>query len=654
MRHLPSSSQPAGRMTLRVLHIGKFFPPDLGGMETFLAGLVAEQHRQGLDARVLVHGEPKPDDPSWLLRVPVQVQVVYAPIALGFRAALRRVLDDFRPDILHLHLPNNACFWCLTLPRALRTPWVVHWHSDVLVNPRRYALRLAYLAYRPFERAVLSHASRIIATSPNYLEASIPLRSRRDACAVVPLALDPSAPSAPKTRISGWKSDAFRLLSIGRLTHYKGFETLIRAVLTTPGLELLIIGEGEQRPALEALIQELTPPDTPPRVRLMGALSEAGKTQLLAEADLFCLASCERTEAFGMVVLEAMRMGRPCLVSDLNGSGLPWVIQESGAGWLVSNPTRVESWQARLIALSHQRDELAAAGARGRSALERRFGMSACERQLRDQYALCAEWPAPRRPDRTMLVVIPARDEVETIETLIQQLRAAGHRDVLVIDDHSQDGTGAAALDAGARVLRPVLPLGAWGGMQTGIRYGLKAGFGHVLTMDADGQHEVQEIPKLLAASPQSDVVIGAFPERASRLRLLAWAWFRRLSGFDLHDLTSGFRLYNHAAMCVVAAPEATQLDYQDIGALLMIRRAGLSIEEVPVQMQLRLSGKSRIFNSWFSVLKYMAVTTLLCLSQWEIPLAGTKPKSRHGVDDPANARSPITPNSATGSSSPP
>ncbi|RUP26374.1 MAG: glycosyltransferase, partial [Curvibacter sp.] len=596
-------------------------------METFLEGLVTEQRRQGLDARVLVHGQPKSEDPEWVVRVPVQVQWVYAPIALGFRSALRHMLDDFRPDVLHLHLPNNACFWCLTLSRALRTPWVVHWHSDVLVNPGRRALRIAYLAYRPFERAVLSNAARIIATSPNYLDASPPLQPHRSACAVVPLGLDPTPPLAAETTTTEWQAGVFRLLSIGRLTHYKGFETLIKAVAGTPGLELLIIGEGELRPALEALIQRLSPPGTPPRVRLLGTLNEADKTRLLNDADLFCLASCERTEAFGMVVLEAMRLGRPCLVSDLAGSGLPWLVKESGAGWLVSEPTRVESWQACLSDLPTRRAELAAAGKRGRVALENNFAMAACERGLRQQYAQCAEWPAPRRPDRPMLVVIPARDEVETITTLIGQLRAAGHRDVLVIDDHSQDGTGVAALAAGAQVIRPVLPLGAWGGMQTGIRYGLRAGYGHVLTMDADGQHEVQEIAKLLAASPHSDVVVGAFPDRASHLRLLAWAWFRRLSGFDLRDLTSGFRLYNREAMIVMASPAATQLDYQDVGALLMIRRAGLTIEEVPVQMQLRQSGKSRIFHSWFSVLKYMAVTTLLCLSHWELP--STKPRSK-------------------------
>ena len=135
--------------------------------------------------------------------------------------------------------------------------------------------------------------------------------------------------------------------------------------------------------------------------------------------------------------------------------------------------------------------------------------------------------------------------------------------------------------------------------------------------MDADGQHEVEEIPTLLQARQSADLVIGAFPERASALRQLAWRWFRELAGFDLRDLTSGFRLYNRAAMRVLATREATLLDYQDLGALIMVRRAGLHITEVPVTMNLRVAGQSRIFNSWLSVGRYMAATTLLCLARW-------------------------------------
>jgi glycosyltransferase involved in cell wall biosynthesis len=164
--------------------------------------------------------------------------------------------------------------------------------------------------------------------------------------------------------------------------------------------------------------------------------------------------------------------------------------------------------------------------------------------------------------------------------------------------------------------------MGAWGAMQAGIRYAQAKGYQAVITMDADGQHEVNELPRLLSMRDEADLVIGAYAARASRARRIAWRWFIHLTGLDLEDLTSGFRYYNKAAMRILASEEATLLDYQDLGTLLMIRKAGLRIAEVPVAMKLRTLGKSRIFNSWFSVGRYMALTTLLCLSRWRVKRA--------------------------------
>src|SRR5690606_38476986 len=112
------------------------------------------------------------------------------------------------------------------------------------------------------------------------------------------------------------------------------------------------------------------------------------------------------------------------------------------------------------------------------------------------------------------------------------------------------------------------------------------------------------------------DVVIGAHPARASRARRIAWDWFRRLTGLGIEDLTSGFRHYNARAVRVAVGEEATLLDYQDVGVLLLMRRAGLRLTEVPVSMSARVADRSRIFNSWFTVARYMAATTLLCLSR--------------------------------------
>lgn len=602
---------------MRVLHVGKFFPPDPGGMETFLADLVHAQRAQGLEVAALVHGRPQPGDPDWLVRVPVAFSLVYAPFAPGFRRALAAAIGRYKPDLLHLHMPNNAVFWALTLASAREIPWVVHWHSDVLVSSGRGAIALAYKLYRPFEQAILKRAERIIATSPDYLAASEPLSYWHEKCAVVPLGLDPAQVAAiPSGRTAlPWPDGDLRLLSVGRLAHYKGFETLIRAVAELPHTHLVIVGEGEERGALASLINALTPPGQAARTTLLGGVDNACKNALLSECDVFCLASCERTEAFGVAVMEAMVHGKPCLVSELHGSGLPWLVRSAKAGRTLP-VGNIAAWQSAIADVSRTPEQARAWGAAGRRAVAERFGIEACARAVAEAYPCVTTMPVAQANPR-LLVVIPARDEAASIASVIAAIKAQGLHHILVIDDQSSDDTAQLAADLGAIVLRPVLALGAWGGMQTGIRYALRHGYDHVVTLDADGQHEPACIPDLLGAMAASDVVIGAHPERASPLRKLAWRYFRAITGFSIEDLTSGFRCYNRAACEVLAEDEATLLEYQDVGVLLLLRKAGLRIVEVPVPMYARQNGPSRIFASWPRILRYMLESTLLCLASW-------------------------------------
>jgi glycosyltransferase involved in cell wall biosynthesis len=198
------------------------------------------------------------------------------------------------------------------------------------------------------------------------------------------------------------------------------------------------------------------------------------------------------------------------------------------------------------------------------------------------------------------LVLIPAHNEQATVGAIVAQVRQLWNCPVVVIDDCSSDATGHIARAAGATVLPLTLQLGAWGAIQTGLRYALRQGYRTAITLDADGQHQPEDIGQLLQplGAGTADVVIGAFPERASRARQLAWSYFRWLTGLELEDITSGFRAYNHAAMIVLASGEASLLDYQDVGVLLILRRRGLRTIEVPVAMQPALHRKSRLWRS--------------------------------------------------------
>jgi len=621
-------------MALRILHVGKYYPPYRGGMEVFLDDLLNEQRRQGIDAHALVHGDPLPDDPPWVVRVPVQFNLSYAPIALGFRSALNRAIDRIQPDVLHIHMPNNSALWALTLPGARKVPWVVHWHSDVVVSNIKWSVALAYMAYRPFEQALLERSQQIFATSPPYLQASAALKPWRDKCEVVPLGINLRAvvPSVPQHTAGdasarlGWREGThFKLLSIGRLTYYKGFETLIRAVSELPGVELLIAGNGELREELQALIDRHKPADGPPRVRLLGGVEETEKHALLEACDLFCLASRERTEAFGIVLLEAMQHARACLVTDLPGSGMPWVVAQAQAGMHVPFED-VDAWRSSIARLQHDvelRDKLAQ---KGRHALQRLFSIVPCTKTITRHYRGMA--PDMRRAEShsELLVVISARNNEDEIAHLVSRVHSLTGAKVLVVDNRSTDATCHRAEQCGATVLRPLLQMTNWGSIQTGLRYAQTHGFGSVVTIDAEGRYEVEELTALLSARGDADIVVAYFAQRNSLARGVAWQWFRWLTGFGLRDFVSGFRLYNRKALEVAASAEATMLDYQDIGTLLLMRRAGLQIMEVPLPLHTSKPDHSKIFRSWANAVRYMAVSSLLSIAHAKRRTSSTLP----------------------------
>ena len=624
---------------MRILHIGKYFPPAKGGMERFLGDLVATQRRSGDDVSVLVHDSPTPaaaDEPAWLMRCPVWVKLIFTPISPRFPFWLRKAVHEHKPHVIHIHMPNPSAFWALLMPSARRVPWVVHWQSDIEVSKR--GVRLAYPYYRILERALLERAECIIATSQAYLEASVPLGPWRHKCQVIPLGVDPAR--LPEVRAADtqglWKTDKLRILGVGRLTYYKGFETLLKAVIDDGDKELVIVGEGEERPRLEKIVRDS---HARPDVRLLGEADDGTLTGLMASCDVFCLPSRERTEAFGIVLMEAMRYGKPLVVSELRGSGVNWVAR-NGQNAIAVPPDDPAALRAALTALAESPTKRQLLGHLGRERYQREFDIAAVASRIREVYDLAlrirSEDNAPRlapvasaceppdaptgsefgRPGR-LLVVIPALNEAEDIGEVIRQVLAHSGIDVLVIDDGSTDETAAVAMLVGAKVLRAPLWQGAWGAIQTGIRYATRHGYAGVITMDADGQHEPAYLPKLLEAARDADVVIAACPSRGSRMRHIAWGYFRFLTGFEFDDLTSGFRYYNARACRLLAMEEATLLDYQDVGVLLLLHHAHFRIAEIPVAMNPRKHGASRVFSSWWTVMVYMAETSLLCLARW-------------------------------------
>jgi glycosyltransferase involved in cell wall biosynthesis len=372
---------------MRVLHIGKFYPPAPGGIETFTAILAREQAAAGLQVGVLAHAAQRrwrsgsrSDGAVAVHETGRWGQLAYAPLSPAFPFQLQRQITALRPDLLHIHVPNTSAFAALLVPAARRLPWVVHWHADIPQDTPSLALRLAYPLYRPWERALLRRASAVIATSAAYRDASTALKPFLSTTEIIPLALG-DAPAAP-LGAALWPAGKRRLLAVGRLSHYKGFEVLIDSLAGLPQLALLLVGGGEREAALRQRIRERGLED---RVRMTGQAEQSLLDQAYAQAELFCLPSLDRAEAFGMVLLEAMRAGLPCVASAIPGSGVGEVVADGVSGLLVP-PGDTAALAAALQRLDNDPQLAARLGQAGRERWAQRYRPAPVTAQVTDLY----------------------------------------------------------------------------------------------------------------------------------------------------------------------------------------------------------------------------------------------------------------------------
>ena len=179
-----------------------------------------------------------------------------------------------------------------------------------------------------------------------------------------------------------WPPGCLRVLAVGRLTYYKGFDVLIRAAGRTKGVAVQIVGHGNLRPQLQRAIRQR---GLETRVSLRGGLSDEMLQALFATCDVFCLPSLERTEAFGVVLLEAMRYGKPIIASHIPGSGPGWVVQEGDCGWLVP-PGDVDALRIRMKNLVAQPGLCPELGRKGRENFKKKFHIQSVARGVTKIY----------------------------------------------------------------------------------------------------------------------------------------------------------------------------------------------------------------------------------------------------------------------------
>ncbi len=225
------------------------------------------------------------------------------------------------------------------------------------------------------------------------------------------------------------------------------------------------------------------------------------------------------------------------------------------------------------------------------------------------------------------VVFIPAWNEEQNLPAVLDELREGMPGvDVLVVDDGSTDGTAAVAAEHGATVLSFGENRGLRAGIAAGYRRALDDGYDYCGRVDADGQHPVHELVRLLelVRAGACDVAVGsrfvsgdgyaAYRYRPSRSRRFGTALLRRAMGAVLRqpfaDATSGLYAVNAKALPLLAEPYTSGAP--EVEALIRLAEAGLRIEEVPVNMRERAGGESKLRGSKAVKLVLTVVGTLV------------------------------------------
>lgn len=224
------------------------------------------------------------------------------------------------------------------------------------------------------------------------------------------------------------------------------------------------------------------------------------------------------------------------------------------------------------------------------------------------------------------LVIIPAFNEEDSIAHVIGRIRAAAPwADIAVINDGSKDRTGAIAEDCGAIVLHMPHNVGIGSAVQTGFIYARQFGYEVTVQNDGDGQHAPEEIPGLVRALVESgaDLVIGSryiedrgyvTPLERKLGILVLSAIVSLVTRQRFTDPTSGFRASNRRTIELCA--EIYPYDYPEPEAIVLLRRAGLTVREIPVTMNPRYGGKSSItpFRSIYYMIKVILAMLIALL----------------------------------------
>jgi len=236
--------------------------------------------------------------------------------------------------------------------------------------------------------------------------------------------------------------------------------------------------------------------------------------------------------------------------------------------------------------------------------------------------------PTPAGRERT-LIIIPTYNESENVERIIARARAAvPHADILIADDNSPDGTGKladalAAADDHIHVMHRLGKEGLGAAYLAGFEWGINKDYDVLVEMDADGSHQPEQLPLLLDATTDADLVLGSrwveggkvvnWPKSREILSRGGNLWTRIALGIPLKDATGGFRAFRRQTLLGIGLDNVASAGYCfQVDLAWRALKAGYRVVEVPITFIEREYGDSKMSRA-------IVVEALLLTTAWGI-----------------------------------
>lgn len=312
---------------MKILHVGKFWPGK-GGMEKMMYDIVHGFSSRGDRCDLLcAAAENGPgvisiNENGRIICTPTWFTLAATKITPAMIWKLKKICNDY--DILHIHHPDPMANLALLLS-GYKGKVILHWHSDIL--KQKNLLKV----YKPLQDWMIRRADLVVGTSPVYLKESPHLINAYDKMACLPIGVQKIVPDPEKVKeIRELYPGKKIVFSVGRLVGYKGHKFLIDSAKYLPDDYVILIGGSG--PLFTPMKLQIAEENLGDKVVLLGRLSDEDLPNYYGACDVFCLSSIWKTEAFGMVQIEAMSCGKPVVATEIPGSGVSWVNKHGYSG----------------------------------------------------------------------------------------------------------------------------------------------------------------------------------------------------------------------------------------------------------------------------------------------------------------------------------